>query len=316
MREMVLNHASLSVTERANAIKWLQDVAVGISDLIQDEVVTPSLRASYALYEIHCMPDMTLQDAYYDLGQSRYHDEYLFLMRLVAKYPLLTDTQPDLANRFRGCEHATLSTKDGEPLVFCAIANCVAVGFPSSPGWDRDSITVTFNEMLPDSELEEASEMIDNLTRSFHARTICARHRSVVRDGLLQSVNGATLWDRRRQAFPNLLFGPDVESHLAELNPGILGTVINKLASLDESAVEWHQTRGAVPPWQSKVTDENFSVKTDPTLREARRFRSNDGTSKLFMWHARFGSSGRIHLSFDRSSYQIEVGYVGLHLPM
>jgi hypothetical protein len=43
---------------------------------------------------------------------------------------------------------------------------------------------------------------------------------------------------------------------------------------------------------------------------------SSQGTQKLFEWHARFGSSGRIHLRFDPSSYEVEIGYIGPHLPL
>ena len=53
-----------------------------------------------------------------------------------------------------------------------------------------------------------------------------------------------------------------------------------------------------------------------PTLREARRFRSVKGTRVIFEWHARFGSGGRIHLRFDAGVREVEVGYVGDHLPL
>lgn len=36
----------------------------------------------------------------------------------------------------------------------------------------------------------------------------------------------------------------------------------------------------------------------------------------IFEWHARFGSGGRIHLRFDASIREVEIGYVGRHLPL
>ena len=313
---MVLNHVSLSAPDRQTGINWLRDIAVGMSSLVKDNVVARSLRASRFPHEIYCLPHLTLGDAYLELIGQGARDESNFLLRLSAKAPLLSDTSQEVANRFRGCEQTTLPSEDGDPLVYCAITDGVAVGFPSDPIWDCPQITVTFNELLPDAEIGEAWETIDNLTRFSHARTISDSHRISTREGLLQSIDGTTLWERRQQAFPNLAFGPDVESHLATLNPGELGTVINRLASLDESAAQWHSVHSTAPPWQSKVTDENSSVKNNPKLREARRFRSYDDTPKLFMWHARFGSSGRIHLRFDRDSYHVEIGYIGHHLPL
>ena len=316
MREMVLNHASLSAPDRQTCIEWLRDTAVGMASLVQENIVAPTLRASRSPYETYCLPNLTLFDAYLQLSHQGARDEYNFLLRLTSKAPLLSETNPEVADRFRRCEHITLPQKDSEPLVYCAITDSVAVGFPSDPLWDCPQITIIFDELLPDGTIGEAWETIHNLTRSSHARTINDSHRIRMRERLLQSIDGTTLWERRQQTFPNLAFGPDVQSHLTMLNPGDLRTVVNRLAGLDESAEQWQNIQSAAPPWQSKVTDEPSSVKNNPKLREARRFRSHDGTSKLFMWHARFGSSGRIHLRFDKDSYHVEIGYIGYHLPL
>ena len=47
----------------------------------------------------------------------------------------------------------------------------------------------------------------------------------------------------------------------------------------------------------------------------ARRFKSVNGEPMLFAWHARFGRGARIHLRFDARTRQIEIGYIGVHLP-
>ena len=176
-------------------------------------------------------------------------------------------------------------------------------------------IKVDFYELHDDesSEVraEETFEEIDNLARSNHAPPICERHRQSLRD---QITSSAELWNNRKQAFPNLLFGPDVEDHLARLNTGDLGTIVGKLAGLNAAAAEWPEVGGGVPQWKSKVTDESESLKNNAKKREKRRFKSCDGTHQLFLWHARFGDSGRIHLRFDPSLYEIEIGYIGLKL--
>ena len=71
-----------------------------------------------------------------------------------------------------------------------------------------------------------------------------------------------------------------------------------------------------MPQWGSNVTSESKSVMKTPKLRDARKFRSRKGSSELFMWHARFGNSGRIHLHFEASTYEVEIGYIGPHLPL
>lgn len=312
MREMVLNHASLDSPDQHTAVDWLTDLAVGMAQLVSENISERSLRSSQSLYEIFCLPELSLWDVILELRARRARDEHLFLVRLSTKVPLLSDIGHEVVDRFRACEAKTLPPKDGEPLVLCAITDGISVGFPSDPVWDQDQVTVCFNELLPDGSIQEASELIDNLTRSAHALPICERHLADLR----QFANSAELWERREEAFPNLVFGPDIERNLTTLDSSTLPIVVKRLVSLDESAREWADTGGTMPSWKCKVTPESPRVKDNPRLLNARRFKSYHGTQELFEWHARFGSGGRIHLRFDPSSYEVEIGYIGPHLPL
>ena len=312
MREMVLNHASLDSPDQHTAVDWLQDLAIGMAQLVSENISERSLRSSQSLYEIFCLPEWSLWDAILELQVGGARDEYLFLVRLSAKVPLLSDVGQDVKDRFRSCEAKMLPSQDGEPLVLCVIADGISVGFPSDPIWDQNRVTVSFDELLPDGSIQEASESIDNLTRSAHALPICERHRADLR----QFANSVALWESREEAFPNLKFGPGVEHNLTTLDSGALRIVIKRLASLDESANEWCVQGGTIPPWKCNVSPESEQVRNNPKLINARYFRSDQGTQELFEWHARFGSSGRIHLRFDPSAYEIEIGYIGSHLPL
>ena len=312
MREMVLNHASLGSPDQHSAVDWLRDVTVGMAWFVRDGLVHRYLRSSQPLQEIFCLPDYSLWNVILELQVGNSRDEYQFIMGLSAKVPIDKDVSQDVRDRFRACEAKTLPPQDGEPLVLCAITDGIAVGFPSDPIWDRDNVTVSFNELLPDENIGVASETIDNLTRSAHALPICERHRANLR----QFANSAALWEGRVEAFPNLVFGPDVEHNLTTLNSSALQIVIKRLASLDESASEWPNKGDAMPSWKCRVTPESQRVKNNPNLLNARRFKSHLGTQELFEWHARFGSSGRIHLRFDPGSYKVEIGYIGPHLPL
>lgn len=310
MREMVLHHASLRSPGRHaihTIIGWLKDVSTGMASLVSKQIAKSSLRMRRPMQEIHCLPDYSLFDACQDLRKEGARDEYGFLIRLSAKCPLLNDVEFDIEDRFRACEAKELPSEDGEPLVLCAITDWIAVGFPSDPVWDGDCITVSFNELLPDESIEEASEKIDNLSRSVHARSIYARHR----EDFLRFQNPSTLWEHKHEVFPNLVFGPDVERPSE-----FFCSIVKKLTALDESAAAWRKVGGTVPPWTCKVTPESEKVKNDRSLLDARRFRSQRGTTELFEWHARVGSGFRIHLRFDAHSREIEIGYIGPHLPL
>ena len=315
MREMVLNHASVVADDRRIAVVWLKDIVVGMSQLVNSGVVATVLRMKQSEYETSCVGNWTLNDAYQELRRQDERDAYLFLRRLGSKVPLIEDVGADVKDRFLRCGERSLSSPDGDPLVLCAITDWIAVGFPSDSAWDSDQITVSFEELLPDGDFQEACETIDNLTRQKHAPQICDRHRQRVLQGFQDFRDGAAMWESREEAFPNLMFGPDVEGQITDLNTGHLGTVVNRLVSLDSSALAWQETGGASPPWESLVTNESTTVRNDRRLSEQRRFRSQDGTSHLFMWHARFGSGGRIHLRFDAESRTVEIGYIGSHLP-
>ena len=212
-------------------------------------------------------------------------------------------------HRFFGCETQDIPTRDGAPLLLCALDDSVAVSFPTHTDWDRDRLVVRLDELLPNGTFSDESEEIDQLSRTVHAEPICLRYRENRRANLR---SGKELWRRRREAFPNLLFGLDVEDDVAALPH--LRTAINRLSELDAAAADWSD--GPAPPWTCKVTNESARVRNNPQLREARRFRSRSGVHEFFYWHARFGNHGRIHLRFDASAREVEIGYIGSHLPL
>ena len=312
MREMVLNHASVSVpgSNHHEISAWLRELAEGMRRLVESEVVLKSLRTAHALYETQCLPGYSLFDAYLALRSAGLREEFRLLMGLTDKQPLLTEVEPDVEDRFLACEEQTLPPGDGEPLVFCAITDGIAVGFPSAPEWDRDRVTVHFDELLPDETIEPTSEEIDQLTRSVHAGPICDRHRDRIRAGS----DPVTLWENHEAIFPNLVFGPGVEDNFKR-TAHLFPTIIGKLVALDRSAEEWRAKGGPEPPWRTKVSPERADRMRNAAFRAARQFRSHSGTIETFEWHARYGDSGRIHLRFDPETRVVEIGYIGPHLP-
>ena len=257
------------------------------------------------------MDNYSLGEAYEDLRRSGHRDEYGFLARLSIKAPLLHEIGEQIKDRFLACEAKTLPPGDGDPLVLCAMDDGIAVGFPSASTWDRDRVTVRFNEMLPDQTIVEASEEIDQLTRPAHADPICERHR----ERLLAGSDPSTLWENRETVFPKLTFGPDVENNFKE-QAHLFSTIVGKLVDLERSAREWQEADDPAPRWKTKVSPESALKMKNPSFRDSRTFRSCLGTREIFQWHARFGDGGRIHLRFDPRSKEVEIGYIGPHLPL
>ena len=287
MREMVLNHASLQAYYQPTAVQWLKGMAAGMAELVKDGVAQATLRMSRSIYETHCMPGWSLWDAVLELRKRVPPEERRLIMALFSKSRLLSEVDPDIEDRLRGCyeeidcEEKTLPPEDGEPLLLCAITDWIAVGFPTD-GWNRNQLTIRFEEMIDgdDGSTVEVSKTIDNLALSAHARTICGRHHQRQRDARRRCRNGAELWEVREVAFPNLVFGPDVEGHIAELGGADLGALVDKLTMLDALTAAWRNNRAPAPPGWSEagVRNEGETVRRmNPELREERRFRSRCG---------------------------------------
>lgn len=315
MREMVLNQASLNGS-RQQAIRWVGEMARGMAALVDAGIVEQSLRTVAAPAELRSPQGWSVLEACLGLSQVGKRDEGLFLLRLTSKAPLLSGVAETIKSRFlaceaRDCESRELSTTAGEPLVLCAVGDGVAISFPSEPVWDRDSLTVRFHELLPNGDLFEAEEDVDNLARSGHAEPILRRYRRTLSR---RCSNGVELWLHQGELYPHLIFGPDVQRHVERMDASFLSVVMNRLAQLNEAAGQWEA--GPAPSWPCKVTPESDTTMANRRLRQARTFRSTTGTREAFEWHARFGNGGRIHLRFDAKERVVEIGYIGMHLPL
>ena len=125
-----------------------------------------------------------------------------------------------------------------------------------------------------------------------------------------------TFWETRETVFPLLRFGLDVEDQVRRLDPSVFGTVMRRIDDLHRTVRDWKALAGDAPPWRCKVTPESATTMANERLRQARIFRNSAGSARLYEWHARFGSVGRIHIRFDGSTREIELGYIGGHLPL
>lgn len=313
MRSLVLNSAGvsgLSVDRRA-LTPWLRDAVSGMSQLVHDRVAQPELLMQRGIHEIRCLPECSLFDVALDLLRGSAKDESDFLLTVTSRARWTEDLDPADRDRLLACEEQELPGRDGEPLMLCVVIGGIAVGFPSSGLWDSDRIAIRFEELLPNDTIEERTERVDNLSRLVHAGAIAERHRAALRS----CGTAAELWRRRSEAFPSLLFGPGVEDDLSRLGGHISG-VAEKLAGLDAATKEWKDAGGDAPRWPTKVTPESAKLLADPDLSATRHFPTVRGGTALFHWHARYGRSGRIHLRLDRRVREIEVGYIGPHLPL
>ena len=313
---MVLNHASLSSCGSHEGVRWLGGMARGMAALLRAGLTEPVLRTAGPPSELRSPEGWSVFDGYRGLRRNGLRDEYAFLLRLTTRTPVHAGVPEDVKNRFlaceaRDCDTRALTSEDGKPLVLCAVSHGIAISFPSEPVWRRNRFTVRFHELLPNEEFAEAEEEVDNLAQVEHSGPILTRHRKALSR---RCSSGVELWSHRQALYPYLMFGPDVEAQVERMDAGLLSVVMNRLAQLNEAAGQWET--GPAPSWPCKVTPENKKTMAKRHLRQARVFRSTGGTHEVFEWHARFGASGRIHLRFAAAERTVEIGYIGMHLPL
>lgn len=313
MREMVLNHVSALQNEQEleQLTDRLLQIAGAIAYLIESGEAKSVLRTAKPVPSIQCTSELTLYDVYLALQQLGYRDEYLFLMKLVMKTDFTRDVDSEVRDRFRGCESISLPDDDGRPLVFCAISDAILISVPTNSFWEKPKFAIRFVELFQNGDIEEVVEYIDNVSSLALAKTIVEKNRI----HQIENSNPAELWARRTTLFKKLLFGPDVEQNLID-SSGLLSVIVRKLELMDSSMNIWSESASEFPQWQTLVTNESSRVYDDPRLRNARRFRTQYGGTRLFMWHARYGSNGRIHFFMDLVKKEVEIGYIGPHLPL
>ncbi len=213
MREMVLNHTSLVPFDKRRSLAWFKDMALGMKALIDMQVCSlqQGLRMSHE-------GETTLYSMLFGeldgMSNPAIREELQFLGSLASRSPLLKDVDDDLEDRFMRCQEKTLPQEDGKPLLFCALSGGIAIGFCSDEAWDRDKLTVYFEELLPDETVAELCETVDNLTRPSHAQVIYSRHV----DDLRRFADRAVLWSARDELFSSLKFLPEVEGQLMDLD--------------------------------------------------------------------------------------------------
>lgn len=213
MRQMVFNHASIVVSNKHHTLAWLKDMALGMRELI-DTGVSP-LHQGLRMSSQGCAIFYSM--LYGDFNarwKTEMREEIEFLTELSKITPLIKDAGKDTIDRLSRCQEKTLPSEDGKPLLFCVFTDGIAVGFPSDDTWDRDEVTVQFDELLPDDSIEEMLETIDNLTRLAHAPVIRERHIAALR----QLTNPDAFWNAREEAFLRLKFLPSVRERLNDLN--------------------------------------------------------------------------------------------------
>ena len=320
MRQFVLNHASLVAKSHTDVIILLRNVVDGMTMLLKNNIAKPILRSYTENPKIQCPAPLSLNDIIWSDALKKDRDLRNFLIGVISKISLLDNLEENYKDRFIGCEYLSSSSSvggsisltpdEGAPLVLCAVTDWIATGFATND-WDCEQIIVHFNELMDDGSIIKVSEKIDNLTRYSHAKSIFTSHYTQLQQQL--SLESFEVY--KNFAFPCLVFGQNVDKYIVGIQVQEFSTVMKKLKILNEICEEWRIGTNTFPEFPPDFSRESENVRNDPKLYKKRIFVSSNGVSEIFEWHARFGSSGRIHFRILEDNKKIEIGYIGPHLP-
>lgn len=187
----------------------------------------------------------------------------------------------------------------GYDAMQCVVTGGTLVSL-AHPRWDFDRAVV---------EYDGQGIECDHASHSVHIDPIVQRRRAAAREAVTRQNFEAT----RRDAFPFLVWGQDVEGQLATFPPEYLGLAFTRLANLDDMAKRWKES-GSAEPEPGNLVLRRESELTMQNYRQERRFRSAAGEIETYETHVWIDRGNRVHLLLDYANRTVEIGYVGRHL--
>ncbi len=183
--------------------------------------------------------------------------------------------------------------------ILCVIVNGILVSFSRGGHWDIDHLAFS---------CAGADHLVDHVSQTSHSLRLIEKKMQEVRTELSQR----SFWRLKSLAFPHLTFGVDVESQLNSFDAGLIQLLFRRLADLDSRVAEWRKS-GQFPSLLPPITPESDA--TMSRFRGSRDFRGADGVRYTYEEHIWIDSLYRIHLRKIGDGMQVEVGYIGRHLP-
>jgi hypothetical protein len=230
-----------------------------------------------------------------------------YFRSVATKYPALLD-EAEVEREMHSCDYF----HDGRRAVGLGIAcriDSLALSMLSSNVWNTPTLVLEVHE-LRDDEIEQHAEEVRHASHPEHVRNT---HSDWIKRRLASFVeDGAELWKRSSQFFPNLVFCEAVAEQMNELPTIAIPSVMRGLFHLNDYARDW--TSGGFEPRKVQCVVSPESPSTMREFAEDRTFLCPDGRSLTFSWHAKPGSSWRVYFDPTVGPRRLLVGYVGKHL--
>lgn len=308
--DMVLNELSLQspASDTLIARQWMSDFIQTVRAVKAQAGQQAVLRTQYGFHKSLLSPDYPVQRWLNDSEVDR--EEQRFIKTLITKAPfsqdvLNTEVQ-ELENRISSWE----VLYQGEVAIGLGVAyilDIIPISLRSKPCWDCSYLDLDVIRV----DDEEKTTIIHASCKE-HLQDHIEWFRDRVRREVL---DGATLWNKREELFPNLQFCDSVEDQLQNLRSRdiMLSPIEKGLADLQKYASTW--IGGA---FDSAKIPRKTTPESEATLNQyaqERTFTCPDGKKRVFSWHVRLTPLAWRIQFYPNQPGQIIIGYIGSHLP-
>lgn len=199
---------------------------------------------------------------------------------------------------------------DARGLGAAFLLDGIAVSLPSEERWMVTSVPLR-HVWLDERGIEDSRNIqVLNMSGSNEAQDVY----DAIVERTQRDLWGAptALASRKRECFPHLRFGRDVDEHIAKLPTGIITAVVHKLMDLDHASRTWRRNSHTAFPTLPGCRTE--SEATMQKYGHHRVFRDAQGISQTYPLHCTLASR-RMHLRVVHKPRSLEIGYIGKHLP-
>ena len=310
--DMILNELSLQ-TPAPNisvARKWMSGFVQTILCIKSQAGRQASLRTQYNFHSTLLASDYPLQRWLNDSEVDR--EEQRFIKTLATKSPFSQDIVnlevQEIESNLAACEFRY----QGNIAIGLGIAftlDTIAVSLLSDNCWDCSHLNV---DVISADVDDESLSVVRHTSRREHLHAHIGWIKTIIQDNL---IDGAALWNKRSELFPNLQFCDSVKKQLENLRIGdsMLPPIRKKLFELQNYSETW-----LVGGFNAELIGCKATPESEATLKkylQERTFLCPDGQNRIFSWHVRLTPlPWRIHFYPEHQS-QIIIGYIGSHLP-
>ena len=241
-----------------------------------------------------------------DSGADR--DMKAFFRKISTKVALGSDVSDAVQERFYLSEFH-IGTEEALGLGLAYLLNTAGVSLASDRRWRQAEILVRHVWLSDDASEQQRTVGVLNIWDTVSVGTVGQRQLATTQLALRDSPQ--TLADRKKECFPHLLFGRDLDTQIRRLSGVVLDRVVSRLISLDGLARDWR--RNESDPLRSLLIRRESEATMNKYGGE-RVFKTADDANATFEPHASVGTSHRIHLRLNYANKTIEIGYIGKHL--